>query len=249
MFKISKKIMLSGAIGNALEMYDYFIWGLFSVYLTKEFLPPQSSLSDIFFLFLITYILRPISGFVFGMLSDQLGRKKILTFCIFMMGICTTAVGLIPSYQSIGVISVFLLLFTRLIQAISVGGEYISSVSLLIESCEKNKRGYFGSWAAVGVNAGVLAASLIASILLYAMKLHFIPSYGWRIAFIISFITMIVGYWIRSSIPESFEFIIENARKEKRPIYEIAKETLYTIQTRLTDVTSRANLHNSSHDN
>jgi MHS family proline/betaine transporter-like MFS transporter len=235
MFKISKKIMLSGAIGNALEMYDYAIWGLFSVYLSKEFLPPQSKLSDIYFLFFITYLLRPISGFVFGMLSDQLGRKKILTTSIFMMGICTTAVGLIPSYQSIGVISVFLLLFTRLIQALAVGGEYISSISLLIESCEKNNRGYFGSWAAVGVNAGVLAASLVASILLYAMKMQLIPSNGWRLAFILSFVTMIVGYWIRSSIPESFEFIIKNARKEKRPIYDIAKETWFTIKNHFTE--------------
>jgi len=235
MFKISKKIMISGAIGNALEMYDYAIWGLFSIYLTKEFLPPHSNLSDMFFLFLLTYILRPISGFVFGILSDQLGRKNILTFCIFIMGICTTAVGFIPSYQSIGVLSVFLLLFTRLVQAFAVGGEYISSVSLLIESCEKSKRGYFGSWAAVGVNAGILAASLVASALIYAMKQGLIPSYGWRIGFILSFITMIVGYWIRSSIPDSFDFIIENARKEKRPFFGIAKETLYGIKKRFAE--------------
>lgn len=235
MFKISKKIMISGAIGNALEMYDYAIWGLFSIYLTKEFLPPQSNLSDMFFLFLLTYILRPISGFVFGILSDQLGRKNVLTSCIFMMGICTTAVGFLPSYQSIGVLSVFLLLFTRLVQAFAVGGEYISSVSLLIESCEKSKRGYFGSWASVGINVGILAASLVASALIYAMKQGLIPSYGWRIGFIISFITMIAGYWIRSSIPESFEFIMQNARKEKRPMYDIIQETIYTIKNHITE--------------
>ncbi len=76
MFKTSKKIIISGAIGNALEMYDYVIWGLFSVFLSKEFLPPQSRLSDIFFLFLITYILRPFGSLLGGILADQTGRNR-----------------------------------------------------------------------------------------------------------------------------------------------------------------------------
>ncbi len=76
---VSKKTIIAGALGNALEMYDYVMWGLFSVYLSQEFLPPQSKLSDIFFLFLITYILRPIGGLVGGVLADQVGRKNILT--------------------------------------------------------------------------------------------------------------------------------------------------------------------------
>ena len=88
MFLVSKKTIIGGALGNALEAYDYVVWGLFSVYLSNEFLPPQSQLSDIFFLFLITYILRPIGGIVGGILADQLGRKRVLTLSIFIMGIC-----------------------------------------------------------------------------------------------------------------------------------------------------------------
>lgn len=168
---LSKRTIIGGAIGNALEMYDYVIWGLFSVYLSKEFLPPQSQLSDIFFLFLITYILRPLGGLVGGILADQLGRKNILTLSIVLMGICTGMVGILPSYSSIGVISVVLLLFIRLIQVFAVGSEYISSIALLIESCEKNKRGFWGSWAAFGVNAGVLISSLFGSLILYLMAL------------------------------------------------------------------------------
>src|SRR3989338_8359349 len=167
MFKTSKKIIISGAIGNALEMYDYVIWGLFSVFLSKEFLPPQSKLSDIFFLFFITYILRPIGSLLGGMLADQAGRKRVLTLSILLMGFGTAAIGILPSYEQIGVISVFLLLFIRSVQVISVGNEYISSVSLLIESCEKDKKGYFGSWAAFGVNAGMLISSLTGALILY----------------------------------------------------------------------------------
>ncbi len=96
------------------------------------------------------------------MLADKTGRKKALTVSIFFMGIGTALIAILPSYEKIGVTSVFLLLFIRVIQVISVGNEYISSVSLLIESCENNRKGYFGSWAAFGVNAGMFIYSLAA---------------------------------------------------------------------------------------
>jgi len=230
MFNASKKTIISGAIGNTLEMYDYVIWSLFSVYLSIEFLPPHSNLSDIFFLFLISYILRPIGSVIGGIFADQIGRKRVLTLSIFVMGICTSIVGILPSYQQIGVIAVFLLLFIRLVQVFSMGGEYISSISLLVESCDKKNRGYFGSWAAFGVNAGLLISSLFGSFVLYLMDIQWLPSWGWRLAFIFSLITMVVGLWIRNAIPESLEFIAENARKEKRTFGDILSETLRAIK-------------------
>ncbi|RUR14024.1 MFS transporter [Legionella septentrionalis] len=230
MFKTSKKIIISGAIGNALEMYDYVIWGLFSVFLSKEFLPPQSKLSDIFFLFLITYFLRPLGSLLGGMLADQTGRKRVLTLSILLMGICTALIGVLPSYEQIGVISVFLLLFIRLIQVFSVGSEYISSVSLLIESCEKNKKGYFGSWAAFGINAGMLLSSLTGTLILYLIDLHILPPWGWRLAFILAFLTMMFGFWVRRAIPESHEFISNHARTEQRTLKSIFIETLHLLK-------------------
>lgn len=233
MFNVSKKTIISGAIGNALEMYDYVIWGLFSVYLSKEFLPPQSKMSDIFFLFFITYILRPIGSLVGGILADQAGRKRVLTLSIVLMGVCTSIIGILPSYDRIGVIAVFLLLFIRLIQVFAVGSEYISSISLLIESCDEKRRGYFGSWAAFGVNAGVLVSSMIGALILYLIDLDILPTWGWRLAFILSFITTIIGFWIRNSIPESLEFIIENARREKRSFKDILNDTISTVKSRV----------------
>lgn len=230
MFKTSKKLIISGAIGTTLEMYDYGIWGLFSVFLSKEFLPPQSKLSDIFFLFLITYILRPIGSLLGGMLADQAGRKRVLSFSILLMGIGTAAIGILPSYEKISVISVFLLLFIRSVQVISVGNEYISSISLLIESCEKDQKGYFGSWAAFGVNAGMLISSLTGALILYLIDIHVLPMWSWRLAFIFAFVTMIVGFWIRNSIPESQEFITKNARSNNRTLKEIFIETLQLLK-------------------
>lgn len=230
MFKTSKKIIISGAIGNLLEMYDYMIWGLFSVFLSKAFLPPGSKLSDMFVLFLITYILRPISGFLGGMLADQIGRKGVLTLSIILMGMCTALVGILPSYHQIGVISVLLLFFIRLVQVFSAGSEYISSVSLLIESSEKNRKGYFGSWAAFGVNAGMLVASLTGALVLYLIDIHVLPAWGWRLAFVLAFITMLFGLWIRRSVPESQEFISTHARSEQRALSHIFVNTMKLLK-------------------
>ncbi len=235
MLSVSKRTIIGGAIGNALEMYDYVIWSLFSVYLSKEFLPPNAKLSDIFFLFLLTYILRPIGSLVGGILADQAGRKKILTLSIFLMGICTSIVGILPSYAQIGVSSVFLLLFIRLIQVFAVGSEYISSIALLIESCDKQKRGYFGSWAAFGVNAGVLISSLFGSLVLYLIDLHVLPEWGWRFAFMLALLTMLIGFWIRNSLPESLEFIAENARTEKRSFFDVLYEALAGFKSQTFD--------------
>ncbi|EHL30532.1 MFS transporter [Legionella drancourtii] len=230
MFKISKKIMISGAIGNTLEMYDFAIWGLFSVFLAKAFLPSHSNLSDIFLIFLITYVFRPIGGLLFGILADQIGRKQVLTLSIIVMGLCTSIVGILPSYGSIGLTATLLLVFIRFFQVFSVGGEYISSIALLIESCDKNKKGYYGSWAAFGVNVGMMLASGVGAIITYLINNSLIPSWGWRFAFLISLITSLLGFWIRNSIPESYEFILENARKNKRTISEIFSESIQLVK-------------------
>lgn len=230
MFKISRKIIISGVIGNALEMYDYVIWGIFSVYLTKEFFPQGSHLSDVFFLFLLTYFIRPIGSLVFGIFSDQLGRKKILIPSILVMGISTTLIGFLPSYNNIGIASVLIILFIRLLQVLAVGGEYIGSVSLLIESCEKNRKGFYGSWAGFGTTLGTLLASSVGYSIAKLIDAGLIPDWSWRLAFIFSAITIVIGFWIRKSIPESFDFIMENSNQESKSFIELFNITFATIK-------------------
>ncbi|KTC65686.1 putative proline/glycine betaine transporter (plasmid) [Legionella adelaidensis] len=235
MFKVSKKILVSGAIGNALEMYEFGIWGLFSIYLSSEFLPPGSNLSDIFFLFFISYILRPIGSLIFGILADQIGRKKVLIVGILLMGLCTSLVGILPSYTHIGAFAILFLVLFRLVQIVAIGGEYISSISLLIESCAPNKKGFYGSWAAFGVNSGMLLASLVGTSIVHMINSGAIPDYSWRFAFLVSLLTMFFGLWVRRSIPESFEFIMQNSRFPKRSFQAIFIEMKTTIRSRLFD--------------
>jgi MHS family proline/betaine transporter-like MFS transporter len=230
MFKVSKKIIFSGAIGTALEIYDYAIWGLFSVFLAKTFLPSPGNISSIFLLFLATYVLRPISGLFLGILADQFGRKKILSLSIVMMGLSTGFIAILPSYAHIGAIAIVCLIFIRCLQVFSVGGEYISSTALLIESCDKSERGYYGSWVSFGLNTGMMFASFTGFGLSYLMDHGSLPEWGWRLAFLIAFFTAMFGYWIRGSIPESYEFILESARKSSNSNTELLKECIQTLR-------------------
>jgi MHS family proline/betaine transporter-like MFS transporter len=232
MFNVSKKTILSGAVGNMLEIYDYAVWELLAVFLTREFLPPNSNLSDVFFIFLTTYLFRPVGGVILCLLADQAGRKRVLTISVITMGLCTAMVAILPGYQGIGISATILLLFIRLVQVFSLGGEYISSISLLIESCDKARRGYYGSWAAFGVSVGIMVASIVVTLITYLIEKSIIPDWGWRFAFVISLLTAILGFWIRSSIPESYEFITNNARCEKRNISDIFRSAIFSLKSR-----------------
>ena len=228
---ISRKILFSGIIGNIIEAYDFTIWALLAQFIAKEFLPPHSALISVFALFFVGYLVKPFGGLMMGLAADQLGRKTILTISMILMGISTTFVGLLPSYSSIGLFSVFFLLLFRIIQVIALSGEYISSTVLLIESCDKQSRGYYGSWVSFGTTVGMFFASLTAFIITSEINIHLLPSWIWRIAFAFSFIITIIGFWIRKTVPESLEYVLANARKSALPQHAIFKELIATFKT------------------
>ena len=117
-----------------------------------------------------------------------------------------------------------------------MGGEYISSIALLIESCDNNQKGYYGSWAAFGVNVGMMFASAVGAIITYLINNSLIPYWGWRFAFLISLLVSLLGFWIRNSIPESYEFILEHSRKKQKTLSEVFCESLQTVKSSYTEV-------------
>ena len=211
---VNRKIIASGVIGNLLENFDVMLCAFLAQFIAKTFFPSNSlndNLLHTFGVFLIGYLSRPIGSLVIGLYADQVGRKKMLIFSIVIVGICTAMIGLTPSYQAIGVSSTILFIFFRILQNVSVGGEYISSIAYLIESADKNKRGFFGSWVSFGFNFGSLLASLFAFLVIYLIEKNIFPEWGWRIVFLLSLLGTFVGLWIRRSLPESIEFILENS--------------------------------------
>lgn len=207
-------MIASGLIGNLLEAFDVMICAFFSQIIAEIFFPPMSSLSKLFYIFnvfLVGYLSRPIGSLLISLYADQIGRKRTLIFSIFIVGIGTATIGLIPSYSSIGILSTLLFLIFRIIQNVSIGGEYITSIAYLIEHSDNNKRGFYGSWVAVGFNCGTLLASLFAFLTIYLITIGAIPSWSWRIIFFSSIIGMFLGIWMRLSLPESIGFILENS--------------------------------------
>ena len=229
----NRRIIISGVIGNLLESFDVMICVYLAHSIATTFFPPNQISKNfyyIFIVFFIGYISRPLGSIFIGLFADQFGRKKILVYSILITGICTAIIGIIPSFQTIGYFATVLFIIFRIMQNISVGGEYISSISYLIESADKNKRGYYGSWVSVGFNGGTLLASLSVYLLTYSITNHYIPEWSWRGLFFIALAGTFIGVWIRGSLPESLGYVLSNSSAKENGKSEILKSTISLIK-------------------
>jgi MHS family proline/betaine transporter-like MFS transporter len=229
---LKSKILMSGMVGNMLESFDVMICAYLATYISKSFFAPASQKSGllyIFTIFLIGYLSRPLGSLLIGAYSDQVGRKKVLIYSILFTGFFTALIGLIPSYATIGFASTVLFISLRILQNMFIGGEYISSISYLIESADNGKRGYYGSWVSVGLNSGTLLASLAVYFIIKEINIGNIPEWSWRIVFVCSIIGTLLGLWIRSSLPESLGYILNNSSPMTRKRLDIVKSAIALI--------------------
>ncbi|HSW68792.1 MAG TPA: MFS transporter [Gammaproteobacteria bacterium] len=223
-----KLIIISGIVGNFLEQYDIMICAFLAQTISLTFFPAASAdknLFNTFYIFLAGYLARPLGSLLIGLYADQSGRKKALIFSIVAIGIGTTVIGLIPSYKDLGILSTGFFILFRILQNLSAGGEYISSLVYLTESAGKTKRGFYGSWVAFGVNSGTLIASLIVFVILYYIDMKIIPGWSWRLIFLTAILGMGIGLWIRCALPESIEFILEHSSLKQSSKMEILKNS------------------------
>jgi len=213
--RVVKRILASGAIGNILETYDLILLSLMATTLGNVFFPPSSNsctlIINILCLFFVSLLMRPIGNIIMALFADQLGRKRLMFFSLTSTGICSIMIGFLPGYQSIGIVSTIMFIFFRIAMNFFVGIEYVNSVTYLLENSDKQSRGFFGSWGAIGISGGYLAASIVAFSVSYLLTKHIIPDWGWRFVFLFSIIGVPFGIWIRYSIPESLEFMVNNA--------------------------------------
>ncbi|MBT5373479.1 MAG: MFS transporter, partial [Rhodospirillaceae bacterium] len=157
-----RKTILAGFIGNILEWYDFAVYGYFAPIIASHFFPsddPTASLIATFGVFAAGYMARPIGGAIFGHIGDIYGRKLVLTLSVGLMGISTFLIGVLPDHAAIGVSASILLLILRLLQGLSVGGEFTGSIVFLVENARENRRGLTGSWANFGAILGFLIGS------------------------------------------------------------------------------------------
>jgi metabolite-proton symporter len=214
-------------VGTSLEWYDFFIYGTAAALVfNKLFFPSFDPLVGTllaFTTYAVGFIARPLGGIVFGHYGDKVGRKNVLVATLLLMGVATFAIGLMPTYETIGVWAPVLLVALRFLQGLGLGGEWGGAVLMTLESGDPRRRGLNASWPQVGVPIGLLLANGVLSVMGGVTGDDAFLSWGWRVPFLLSGLLVLVGLWIRMSIAESplFQEVETKQVKAKAPIVDV----------------------------
>ena len=219
------RTLAAGCIGNLLEWYDFAIYGFFAPVIAQLFFPSEdkiTSLLSTFGVFAIGFLMRPIGSLFFGILGDRFGRKRALEISVIMMAIPTTLIGLLPTAAQVGIAAPILLTLLRLIQGMSVGGEYTGSISFVVEHAPQNRRGFYSSWSVFTLLGGILLGSAVSSLITNILPNEAIVSWAWRIPFLLGITLGIFGLYLRTGLDESptFKNLKESGQLSKSPVRE-----------------------------
>jgi len=199
-----------GVVGNIMEWYDFAVFGFLAPIITSQFFPNDAPLTGLIMtygIFATGYLMRPLGGLFFGYIGDRMGRKRALILSIFMMAVPTVLIGLLPTYEQIGIYAALLLVFLRMIQGLSVGGELIGSVSFMVEIASDKYKGFLGSLTLGGAVGGLLLGSAVVALLSLFFGEEVMHEWGWRIPFLSGIVILLVGLWLREGMTESPEFL------------------------------------------
>lgn len=208
---------VSGWLGTALEFMDFQLYSLGAALVFHEIFFPEQSAAMALILAMGTYgagyIARIVGAFIFGRMGDKIGRKRVLFITITMMGICTTLIGVLPTYAQVGIFAPVLLVTLRIIQGLGAGAEISGAGTMLAEYAPKGKRGIISSLVAMGTNCGTLSATAIWAIMFFLLDREELVAWGWRIPFLASAVVMIFAIWLRLNLKESpvFEQVNEGS--------------------------------------
>jgi MFS transporter, MHS family, proline/betaine transporter len=200
----------AAVIGNALEWYDFLVFGFFTVIIARLFFPATSEYGSILLTtatFGVGFFMRPVGGIFLGIYADRRGRKAALLLVITLMTIAIAVIAFAPTYAAIGVGAPLLIVLARLIQGFSAGGEFASATAFLTESAPAQSRGYYGSWQMVGQGLAVLIGAILGTVLTRTLTPDALNSWGWRIPFLFGLIIGPLGLYIRRSLDETSAFL------------------------------------------
>jgi len=221
-------VTIASTIGATIEWYDFFLYGVVTpIVLNKLFFPsydPAVGVALAYATFAIGFIARPVGGLIFGHYGDRIGRKRMLIVTILIMGLSTFAIGFVPTYDSIGIWAPAILIGLRILQGIGLGGEWGGAVLMVVEHAPPGRRGYFGAWPQAGAPAGLILSAGVVALLSLLPEASFM-SWGWRVAFWLSAVLIVIGIYIRLKIFETPEFVEarETRKTVKLPAVELLK--------------------------
>jgi MHS family proline/betaine transporter-like MFS transporter len=210
----SHKALWAAAIGNLLEWYDFGVYAYLTSLIATKFFPssdPNASLLAAFAAYGVGFLARPLGGIVIGRLGDTRGRKTALVLTIFLMAFGTVGLGLLPSYETIGVLAPILLVILRLVQGLAAGGEWGTSTAFMVEWAPQGRRGFFGSFQQVSTAGGSLLGSAVAAIMTSSLTPAAMLDWGWRVPFLLGVLLLVVGAYMRQNVGET-------------PVYEASRQ-------------------------
>jgi MHS family proline/betaine transporter-like MFS transporter len=240
-----RKAVRGAAIGNTVEWYDFAIYSTLATYIADKFFPSgdeTAALLSTFAVFAAAFFMRPLGGFFFGPLGDRIGRQRVLALVIILMSGSTFVIGLVPSYDSIGVIAPLTLLFLRCVQGFSAGGEYGSGACYLAEFAPDKHRGFVVSFLVWSVVVGFLLGSLTVTGLETMLSESAMDSYGWRIPFLIAGVLGLVGLYIRLKLGDTPDF--EELREKGEVATSPLREALTTSWRPILQIAGLVVIHN-----
>jgi len=226
--KETRKILFASLIGSAIEWFDYFLYGTVSALVFNKlfFVTGDDTIGLLiaYSSFALAFFIRPLGGIIFSHIGDKIGRKKTLVLTLSLMGASTFLMGLLPTYQAIGIAAPILLITLRFIQGLGLGGEWGGALLLAVEYAPKEKRGLFGSVPQMGITIGLVLGTMTLSIMTLLPDGAFM-SWGWRVPFLLSGLLVVFGLWIRKGIEEtpSFKKIQESGEIPKIPLVDTVK--------------------------
>jgi MFS transporter, MHS family, alpha-ketoglutarate permease len=213
------KAIFGGSVGNLVEWYDWYAYSAFALYFSASFFPEGNKTAQLLNtagIFALGFLMRPIGGWLFGRIADKVGRKQSMTLSVLLMSFGSMLIAFIPTYQSVGIIAPIMLLIARLLQGLSVGGEYGVSATYLSEMATRNRRGFYSSFQYVTLIGGQLFALGIQLILQKWLSDEQLHDWGWRIPFVIGAILSLVALYLRSTLYETQAFEAQKNKSEER---------------------------------
>jgi MHS family shikimate/dehydroshikimate transporter-like MFS transporter len=242
-----RRVGLAGFVGTTMEWYDYFLYGAATALIFNQLyfpnVDPLLGTLAAFSAFAVGFVARPLGGIIFGHFGDKFGRKQNLIITLAIMGLATAAIGLLPTFETIGIWAPIILVVLRILQGFAVGGEWGGAVLMTVEHAPDHRRGFYSSWVQMGVPAGIVLANGIYLLFETSLSEEAFLAWGWRVPFLLSIVLVAVGLYVRLRIEESpaFSEIQESHAETQRPVMDVIrnqpKNVLVSLGARLGDNT------------
>ncbi|SFU25287.1 MFS transporter [Paraburkholderia aspalathi] len=221
---LNTRAVVAAVIGNALEWYDFTVFGFLTVVIAQLFFPAGNDYSSMLLTtatFGVVFAMRPIGGIVLGLYADRAGRKAALSLVIALMTLGILLLAIAPPYSAIGIGAPLMIVLGRLLQGFSAGGEFGSSTALLIEAAPFSKRGFYGSWQMASQAAALLLGAVVGALITHGLSPEALKSWGWRVPFILGLIIGPIGFYIRRHLSDSEAFLLAQKTARRATLGEV----------------------------